>query len=95
MQIHFFNESLSWTNLRSSKALRAALEESDMPKIFLLALRNVVEACGISQLAKNSQLNRENLYKILSRTGNPELNSLYAILDALGFKLSVELKETS
>lgn len=75
--------------------LRAALEESDMPEVFLVALRNVAEARGISRLAQETHLNRENLYKMLSKQGNPELGSLYAILDALGLKLSVELKEAS
>lgn len=75
--------------------LRTALEERDMPEVFLVALRNVAEARGISQLAKDAQLNRENLYKMLSEKGNPELSSLYAILDALGLKLSVEIKEAS
>lgn len=73
--------------------LCAALEESDMPEVFLVALRNVAEARGISQLARETHLNRENLYRILSNQGNPELGSLYAILTALGLKLSVELKE--
>lgn len=75
--------------------LRAALEESDMPEVFLVALRNVAEARGISQLARDTHLNRENLYKMLSKQGNPALGSLYAILDALGLKLSVDLKEAS
>ncbi len=75
--------------------LRAALEENDMPEVFLLALRNVAEARGMSQLAREAHLNRENLYKILSKRGNPELESLYAILDALGLKLSIELKQAS
>lgn len=56
---------------------------------------NVAEARGLSRLAKSAQLNRENLYKMLSKRGNPELGSLYSILDALGFKLSVELKKAS
>ena len=77
--------------------LRASLEERDMPELFLLALRNVAEARGIgmSQLARDSHLNREGLYTILSKDGNPELGSLTAILDALGLKLSIELKEAS
>ena len=73
--------------------LQAALEESDMPEVFLLALRRVAEARGISNLAQEAHLNRENLYRLLSKEGNPELDSLYAILDALGFKFSVELKK--
>ena len=75
--------------------LKAALEENDMPKVFLVALKNVAEARGISQLARDAHLNRANLYKALSKKGNPELGSLYAILNALGLKLSIELKEAS
>ena len=75
--------------------LRSALEENDMPEVFLVALRNVAEARGISKLARDTHLNRENLYKMLSKQGNPELGSLYAILDALGLKLSIELKRAS
>ncbi len=73
--------------------LKVALEENDMPEIFLAALRDVAEARGISQLAKESNLNRENLYKMLSKKGNPALKSLYSILDTLGFKLSIQLKK--
>ncbi len=68
--------------------LQVALEES-VPD-FLKALRHVAEARKISALAEASNLNRENLYRILSEDGNPRLNSLAAILKALGFKLSVE-----
>jgi len=75
--------------------LRAALAESDMPELFLTALRNVSEARGVSWLAKEANLNRESLYRMLSKKGNPELASLYSILDALGLKLSVELKKAS
>ena len=50
--------------------LKASLEEGDMPEVFLMALRNVAEARGISKLARNAHLNRENLYKMLSKEGN-------------------------
>lgn len=75
--------------------LRASLEEIDMPELFLLALRNVAEARGIgmSQLARDTHLNREGLYTMLSKNGNPELGSLQSVLDALGLKLTVELKK--
>lgn len=72
--------------------LKAALEESDVPEVFLIALRDVAEAYGMAQLARKSKLNRENLYRMLSKQGNPEFSSLQAILNALNFKLSVELK---
>lgn len=46
--------------------LEAALEERDMPAVFLLALRNVAEARGMTRLARETKLNRENLYAMLS-----------------------------
>ncbi len=71
--------------------LNAALEEA--PKVFLLALRNVVEAWGgIGAVSKKTKLNRENLYKMLSKKGNPALYSLENVLKALGLKLSVEVE---
>ena len=75
--------------------LRAALEESDMPEVFLLAMRDVAEAKGISLLAKETHLNRENLYRMFSKNGNPKLGNLYILLDALDLKLSIDLKKAS
>ena len=73
--------------------LNAALTEDD-PEVFLLALRDVARTRqgGLAGLAETAQLNREHLYRMLSENGNPELRSLEALLDALGFRLSVELK---
>ena len=71
--------------------LNAAMEEGSQEG-FLLALRDVANARGLSQLARNASLNRENMYRILSETGNPQLSSLNALLDSLGLKLAVEPK---
>jgi probable addiction module antidote protein len=73
--------------------LDAALEESDIPEVFLRALRNVAEAKGMTQLARDTDLKREHLYTMLSERGNPVLSSLYAILDTLDLRLSVVRKE--
>ena len=55
---------------------------------FLLGLRDVVAAHGgVGELAKVAKLNRESLYRLLSRKGNPTLSSLSSILDALGIEL--------
>ena len=70
--------------------LNAAIEEGDRAA-FLLALRNVAEACGgMTALAEKAQLSRESLYRTLSNRGNPEIKSLTAILHAMGLKLAVE-----
>ena len=74
--------------------LDAALEEGD-PCLFLLSLRNVAEAHGgLLKLSQKTKLNRVNLYRMLSRQGNPEINSLAKLLDAMGFRLAVEAKST-
>lgn len=75
----------------AAEYIQAALEEED-PKVFLMALRNVADAQGMAQLAKKSNLSRENLYTTLSDRGNPRLSSLYAIIGALGLHLSVQPK---
>jgi probable addiction module antidote protein len=75
--------------------LDARLEGGD-PNVFLLALRDVARARGgVAKLAETAALNREHLYRMLSENGNPELRSLEAILDALGFRLSITTKEAS
>ena len=71
--------------------LTAALEEGDSA-VFLVALRDVADARGMSTLAAKSQLNRENLYRMLSESGNPQLDSLTALLDALDLRLAVTVK---
>lgn len=72
--------------------LDAALEEGD-PELFLLALRNVAEAQGgLLKISRKTKLNRANLYRMLSRKGNPELFSLESLLQALGLRLAVEVR---
>jgi probable addiction module antidote protein len=73
--------------------LRAALEDDDehADAVFLLALRDVAQANQMTHVSDATGLNRESLYKMLSRRGNPGINSLKAVLSAVGLKLSVEV----
>lgn len=74
--------------------LNAALEEGSQD-VFLLALRDVAASRGLTQLARKASLNRENLYRMLSESGNPQLSSLKALLDSLGFELAVKPKQAA
>ncbi len=75
--------------------LNAAIEEGDR-EAFLLALRNIAEANGgIKAVAEKSHLNRESLYRTLSRRGNPEIKTLFNLLPQMGLKLSVEPVQTA
>ena len=70
----------------AAEYLTACFEDSE--EVFLQGLRKVVEAHGgIGALAKDSSLNRENLYRMLSGKGNPRLSSLSVILQGLGLQL--------
>jgi probable addiction module antidote protein len=71
--------------------LNAAIEDGSQ-ELFLLALRDVAVARGISSVANQTKLNRENVYRILSAQGNPQLSSLVALLDGLGLMLAVRAK---
>ena len=72
---------------QAAKYLTACYEEG--PEVFLQGLRDVVEAQGgMSRAARLAGLNRESLYRQLSRRGNPSLASLNAVLTALMLKLS-------
>ena len=76
--------------LEAAAYLNAAIEEGDR-ELFLLALRNVAEARGgMTALSQKSKLNRESLYRMLSKNGNPEIKSILTLLHAMGLKLSIE-----
>jgi probable addiction module antidote protein len=66
-------------------------EEGDTEELFLLALRHVAKAIGFSEVAKSANLGRESLYKALSEDGNPKIETILALLKAMGLKLSVEV----
>jgi probable addiction module antidote protein len=75
----------------AAEYLRAALEEDDEPAVLLLALRHIAEARGgIAKVAKAAGIERESLYRALSRRGNPRLSTLAAVTKAVGLKLTVE-----
>jgi probable addiction module antidote protein len=66
---------------------------ADSQEAFLVPLRDVAEAqVGIASVAKEANVNRENLYRTLSKEGNPRLSTLGAVLSALGMDLIVRLK---
>ena len=70
--------------------INAAIEEGDR-ETFLLALRNVAEANGgMKSIAEKAHVNRESLYRTLSRRGTPEIKTLFNLLHCMGLRLTVE-----
>src|ERR1035438_910407 len=77
----------------AAQYLNACLEDEDA-RVFLLALRDVADARGgIRTVSRDAHLNRESLYRMLSKSGNPSLDSLAAVLSACGLRLAVQSTE--
>ena len=73
---------------KASAYLNTAVEDGEL-RYLLKALRNVVEAQGgFTRLAKKVRMSRTSLYKALSENGNPEVNTLEAILKVYGIRIS-------
>lgn len=69
--------------------LEAAMEGND-PKHIAGALGDVARSKGMSDLARKAGLGRQALYTALSENGNPTLETLTSVLDALGLQLTVQ-----
>ena len=74
----------------AAEYLKAALEDSDEPRVLLMALRHLAQAQGIAKVAKAAGVERESLYRALSPGGNPRLSTLVAVTKAIGLRLTVE-----
>jgi probable addiction module antidote protein len=69
--------------------LEAAMEGND-PKHIASALGDVARSKGMSEIARKAGLGRQALYSALSENGNPTLETLVAVLGALGLELTVQ-----
>ena len=69
--------------------LSAALEDEN-PDMFLVAVKDVARARGMTQLAKDTGLGRESLYKALAPGAKPRYDTLLKVLRALGVSLQVK-----
>jgi probable addiction module antidote protein len=70
--------------------LEAAIDEGHEGAL-MVALRHVAQAQGgIAHVARKAKLTREAAYRMLSKSGNPELRSLKALLAATGLRLAVK-----
>jgi probable addiction module antidote protein len=68
--------------------LEAAMEGND-PQHITSALGDVARSKGMTEIAKKAGLGRQALYNSLSENGNPTLETLLAVLTALGLELGV------
>lgn len=73
----------------AAEYLNAAIEDGDK-EVILLAMRRVAQASGgMAAVAERAHIKRENLYRALSKRGNPELKTLFNILHSMGLRLAI------
>ena len=69
----------------------ACLEEADGDAAFIAkALGDIARAKGMSQIARDTGLSRESLYKALSGERSPSFDTILKVIAALGLKLHAE-----
>jgi len=73
--------------------LKASIEEnSDMPEAILAAIREIAEARGYEDLAKDAGLSQKALYKILSeeKEAKPRYETISQLVHAVGLRFTLE-----
>ena len=71
--------------------IEAAQEEAPNDAAFLAkVLGDVARARNISQLARETGITRETLYKVTRGEGNPTLDTISKLANALGFRLTLQ-----
>ena len=68
--------------------LNAALEDGDT-SVIAAALGDVARAKGMTQLAKETGITRDGLYKASSPTGNPSFDTVQKVVKAFGLRMDV------
>jgi len=68
--------------------LEAALEDGD-PNLVVAALGDIARSKGMTNIARETGLGRESLYKALSIEGNPEFATVLKVIQSLGLRLQV------
>jgi probable addiction module antidote protein len=76
--------------------LEACIQESEGDSAFIAkALGDIARAKGMTQIARETGLSRESLYKALSGDRSPSFDTILKVISALGLKLSASAKEVA
>jgi probable addiction module antidote protein len=75
--------------------LEACLEEADGDAAFIAkALGDIARAKGMMQIARDTGLSRESLYKALSGKRNPSFETVLRVIKALGLRLHAGVSQS-
>lgn len=77
--------------LREESLKEAFSDENEDPRVILDMLRLIAEAeGGISRLSQVTGLNRQNLYRSLSKKCSPEFSTIFKVVHGLGYHFKLE-----
>ena len=82
--------------LTSDEAIAAFMAEafaSEDAGYIAHALGVVARAKGMTQIANETGLSREQLYRLFSQSGNPTLKTTIAVMKALGVELTAKVSK--
>ena len=80
--------TIATTDDELAMAINGALASTD-PKAVVDLLGHIAKARGMSQVAKDTGLAREALYRALSADGNPEFATVLKVINSVGLRLMV------
>jgi probable addiction module antidote protein len=76
----------------AAEFLSQALEEEDF-SVFLMSLKDVMRMHGsISSISQKSKISRSTIYKLFGENPNPELKTIAALLQTMGYSLKITKK---
>ena len=74
--------------------LEACLDKAEGDAAFIAkALGDIARARGMTQVARDTGLSRESLYKALSGERSPDFDTILKVVNALGLRLHAEAAE--
>ena len=63
--------------------------QDDDPQLFIAALGQLAKHYGMTEVAKETGLNRESLYRTFNGKTDPKWTTIKKLIDVLGVKLTV------
>ena len=81
--------AVSLTDPDEAAAYIDAVLELEDPAALLVALRQVAKAHGMAEIARRADVGDKTLFRALSESGNPTLDTVSKVLHAVGLRLSV------
>jgi probable addiction module antidote protein len=92
----FLNDSLTGNPSLATQYLNEAInlvQQGESINIFLLALRDIARANGISKMAAKTNKSRTSIYKSLSKNADPKFSTIIEILDFLKIRFDFRPKK--